>query len=126
MHMIRNMSIFKPDVMLMVPLMIETIYKRLSAVDPALPKEAVAANVFGGNLKIIFTGGAHLDPFYIEKLAEYAHGRVQHRLQHSAGSTDNLAFCLVHLAPFSRNGRIARLHGDAYMTFSPRISLSWV
>ena len=71
MHMIRNMSIFKPDVMLMVPLMIETIYKRLSAVDPALPKEAVAANVLGGNLKIIFTGGAHLDPFYIEKLAEY-------------------------------------------------------
>ena len=71
MHMIRNMGIFKPDVMLMVPLMIETIYKRLSAVDPSLPKEAVAANVFGGNLKIIFTGGAHLDPFYIEKLADY-------------------------------------------------------
>ena len=71
MHMIRNMGIFKPDVMLMVPLMVETIYKRLSAVDPSLPKAAVAANVFGGNLKIIFTGGAHLDPFYIEKLEEY-------------------------------------------------------
>ena len=71
MHMIRNMGIFKPDVMLMVPLMIETIYKRLAAVDPELPKEAVAANVFGGNLKIIFTGGAHLDPFYIDKLEEY-------------------------------------------------------
>ena len=71
MHMVRNMGIFKPEVMLMVPLMIETIYKRLSAVDPSLPKEAVAANVFGGNLRIIFTGGAHLDPFYIEKLAEY-------------------------------------------------------
>ena len=71
MHMVRNMGIFKPQVMLMVPLMIETIYKRLSAVDPSLPKEAVAANVFGGNLKIIFTGGAHLDPFYIDKLAEY-------------------------------------------------------
>ena len=71
MHMVRNMGIFKPEVMLMVPLMIETIYKRLSAVDPSLPKAAVAANVFGGNLRIIFTGGAHLDPFYIEKLAEY-------------------------------------------------------
>ena len=71
MHMVRNMGIFKPDLMLMVPLMIETIYKRLSAVDPALPKEAVAANVFGGNLKIIFTGGAHLDPFYIEQLEAY-------------------------------------------------------
>lgn len=71
MHMVRNMGIFKPDLMLMVPLMIETIYKRLSAVDPSLPKEAVAANVFGGNLKTIFTGGAHLDPFYIEQLAAY-------------------------------------------------------
>ena len=71
MHMVRNMGIFKPEVMLMVPLMIETLYKRLSAVDQSLPKEAVAANVFGGSLRVIFTGGAHLDPFYIEKLAEY-------------------------------------------------------
>ena len=70
-HMVRNMSIFKPDIMLMVPMMIETIYKKLSAADPAIPKAALAANVFGGNLRIIFTGGAHLDPFYIEKFAEY-------------------------------------------------------
>ena len=42
MHMVRNMSIFKPDVMLMVPLMIETIYKRLAAADPAIPKKALA------------------------------------------------------------------------------------
>ena len=71
MHMIRNMSIYKPEVILMVPLMIETIYKKLASIDPSLPKAAVAAQVFGGNLKIIFTGGAHLDPFYIEKFAEY-------------------------------------------------------
>ncbi|MBR6172022.1 MAG: AMP-binding protein [Eubacterium sp.] len=71
MHMIRNMSIYKPEVMLMVPLMIETIYKRLSAVDEAVPKAAVAQQVFGGRLRIIFTGGAHLDPFYIEKLEAY-------------------------------------------------------
>ena len=31
MHMVRNMSIFKPEIMLMVPLMIETIYKKLAA-----------------------------------------------------------------------------------------------
>lgn len=71
MHMIRNMGIFKPEVMLMVPMMIETIYKRLSSVDPSIPKAVVAENVFGGRLKIIFTGGAHLDSFYIDKLAEY-------------------------------------------------------
>lgn len=70
-HMIRNMGIFKPDVMLMVPLMIETIYKRLASVDASIPAAAVAENVFGGKLKIIFTGGAHLDPFYIDKLEKY-------------------------------------------------------
>lgn len=65
MHMVRNMSIFKPEVMLMVPLMIETIYKKLSAtdMDPRV--------VLGGNLRIIFTGGAHLDPYYIEKFEEF-------------------------------------------------------
>ncbi len=73
-HMVRNMGIFKPDVMLMVPLMIETIYKRLAAADPAIPKKALADNIFGGNLKIIFAGGAHLDPYYIEKFAEYGVG----------------------------------------------------
>ena len=71
MHMIRNMSIYKPQVVLMVPLMIETIYKKLSVADPSIPAEVLAAQVFGGNLKIIFTGGAHLDPFYIEKLAAF-------------------------------------------------------
>lgn len=70
-HMVKNMGVFKPQVMLMVPMMIETIYKRLASVDSAIPKKAVADNVFGGNLKIIFTGGAHLDPYYIGEFAEY-------------------------------------------------------
>ena len=71
MHMIKNMGIFKPGVMLMVPMMLETIYKKLASTDPSIPKKAVADSVFGGNLKIIFTGGAHLDPFYIDVFAEY-------------------------------------------------------
>ena len=29
-HMVKNMGVFQPDIMLMVPLMVETIYKRLS------------------------------------------------------------------------------------------------
>ena len=70
-HMVRNMSIFKPDIMLMVPMMIETIYKRLAAADPSIPKQVLAEKVFGGKLRIIFTGGAHLDPYYIERFAEY-------------------------------------------------------
>lgn len=55
----------------MVPMMIETIYKRLSVADPSIPKKILAAQVFGENLRIIFTGGAYLDPFYIEKFAEF-------------------------------------------------------
>ncbi len=70
-HMVRNMSVFKPGVMLMVPLMIETIYKRISGADPSVPKEVLAEKVFGGNLHTIFTGGAHLDPYYIDQFAEY-------------------------------------------------------
>lgn len=70
-HMIRNMSIFKPEVMLMVPMMLETIYKKLSAADASIPKTVLAANVFGGNLRIVFTGGAHLEPYYVEQFAEY-------------------------------------------------------
>ena len=70
-HMVRNMSIFKPDIMLMVPMMIETIYKRLAAADPEIPKAVLAEKVFGGKLQTIFTGGAHLDPYYIDRFAEY-------------------------------------------------------
>ena len=70
-HMIRNMRIFQPVSMLMVPLMIETLCKRLENADPNLPKEEVAKQVFGGRLRYIFAGGAHLETFYINKLAEY-------------------------------------------------------
>lgn len=81
MHMVRNMHIFKPSVMLMVPLMIESIYKRIAAScekyegQPEEVMKKVRAeiyeNIFGGKLEIIFTGGAHLDPFYIEEFKKY-------------------------------------------------------
>ena len=71
MHMMRNIGVFKPEVILMVPMMVETIYKRLAAADPSIPKNILANKIFGGNLRIIFMGGAHLDPFYIDKFAEY-------------------------------------------------------
>lgn len=70
-HMVRNMGIFRPKSMLMVPLMIETLCKRLAHADPQLPKEAVAKKLFGGDLRFIFSGGAHLEPEYIDMLAEY-------------------------------------------------------
>ena len=62
MHMIRNMNIFNPDVMLMVPLMIETIYKKIAS-----SESGASTGTFGDRLKIIFTGGAHLEPYYIDE-----------------------------------------------------------
>ncbi len=49
----------------MVPMMIETIYKRLAAADPEIPKAVLAEKVFGGKLQTILPA-AHLDPYYID------------------------------------------------------------
>lgn len=70
-HIIRNMSIYQPDVILMVPLMVETIYKRLKALGADVPPEILGKKVFGENMKYIMTGGAHLDPYYIDEFAKY-------------------------------------------------------
>lgn len=70
-HMLKNMSLFKPEVMLMVPMMVETIYKKLESSAGLWPKKLVASKVFGGNLKTVFVGGAHLDEYYIDKFASY-------------------------------------------------------
>ena len=50
-HMLKNMKRFQPVGMLMVPLMVETIYKKLKDVNPLLPKKLVAKEAFGGKLE---------------------------------------------------------------------------
>lgn len=71
MRVARNMKLFQPELVLMVPLVIESIYKKLRDVDPSVPKELVAKEVFGGKLKTICSGGAYLDPDYVDRFAEY-------------------------------------------------------
>ena len=73
-HMMRNIALVKPEILLMVPLMIETVAKRLEAEIPASPDESkpeIAKRILGENIKYIFSGGAHLDPSYIYALEEY-------------------------------------------------------
>ncbi len=67
----RNFKKFKPDVTLLVPLIIETLYQQLRDADPNIPKSIIAENVFGGNLDIIFSGGAYLNPDLVDFFAEY-------------------------------------------------------
>ena len=68
-HMIRNISRYQPDIMLMVPLMIETLCKRLQAAESEGP-DAVR-EILGPNLHRIYSGGAHLDPYYIGAMKKF-------------------------------------------------------
>ena len=68
-HMIRNIGKFQPDIMLMVPLMIETLCKRLQAAESEGP-DAIRA-ILGPNLHRIYSGGAHLDPYYVGAMEKF-------------------------------------------------------
>ncbi len=107
-HMVKNMQLFKPNVMLMVPMMIETIYKRLSATAKLLPKKLVAAKAFGGNLTVIFSGGAYLDPFYIEKFREYGVNIYQ-----GYGMSECSPVISMNAPGFDRPGSVGKLLSNA-------------
>lgn len=61
----QNLKLFQPTIMLLVPMIAETIYKQIkaaSAAKPEIPMAAIAKAVFGGRLKGIYSGGAYLSP----------------------------------------------------------------
>lgn len=71
MHVQKNLKLFQPEIVLLVPLVIESIYAKLKAAGNLIPKKVIAKQAFGGNLKTIVSGGAYLNPDYVEKFAEY-------------------------------------------------------
>lgn len=65
MHIAQNLKFFQPSLMLVVPMIAETIYKKIktaSDAHPEIPIEAIAKDVFGENLRGLYSGGAYLDP----------------------------------------------------------------
>ena len=50
---------------------VESIYGKLKDAGSLIPKKMVAKAAFGGNLRIICSGGAYLDPDYVDKFKEY-------------------------------------------------------
>lgn len=73
MHLAKNLQIFSPDIMLLVPMIIESILYKLNEAakaNPGAPKTAVAQKFFGGRLKTIFSGGAYLNPKLIAAYKE--------------------------------------------------------
>lgn len=65
MHIPQNLKRFAPTIMLIVPMIAETMYKQIKAAAAAKPEISIAMiaqSVFGGRLKTIYSGGAYLRP----------------------------------------------------------------
>lgn len=61
----QNLKLFRPTVILLVPMIAETLYKmvkNISASEPDTPVKEIAERIFGGRLKTIYSGGAYLRP----------------------------------------------------------------
>ena len=70
MRMAKNIKLFKPNMILMVPLMIETMAKKLEAAEGMDPK-LVKQEVFGEQFHTICSGGAYLPPAMLDLFAKY-------------------------------------------------------
>ncbi len=64
MRIAQNLKLFQPTVILLVPMIAETIYKQIMAASKAkqIPPKVIADSFFGGRLKGIYSGGAYLAP----------------------------------------------------------------
>ena len=70
MRIAKNIKLFEPNMILMVPLMIETLAKKLEAA-ALLPAPVVKAKVFGKQFHTICSGGAYMNPAYIDTFKKY-------------------------------------------------------
>lgn len=70
----KNLLIFKPDQIRVVPLIAQAILGRIRAVqakNPSLTPKEAAAQVTGGNLDMMLSGGAYLDPALCKAFEPY-------------------------------------------------------
>ncbi|MBQ4427615.1 MAG: AMP-binding protein [Oscillospiraceae bacterium] len=73
MRLVQNIKLFQPTMMLFVPLIAETIYRRIMAEkkrNPLIPMKLIGRTVFGRELRVIFCGGAYLAPEITEAYAK--------------------------------------------------------
>lgn len=66
----KNIKLFEPNMILMVPLMIETLAKKLEEAS-WIPAPLVKAKVFGKQFHTVCSGGAYLNPSYIDMFKKY-------------------------------------------------------
>ena len=70
MRMAKNIKLFQPNIILMVPMMIESMAKKLEDA-ASLPPEIVKKEIFGEQFHTICSGGAYLNPELLDLFAKY-------------------------------------------------------
>lgn len=71
MHIGKNLQLFQPTHILVVPMILEGLFKKLQAIAEKMPKEEAVKAVFGANLKFIYSGGAYLRQEYVDEMKKY-------------------------------------------------------
>lgn len=104
MHVQKNLKLFRPQIMLVVPMVLESIYAKMEDAGRLLPKKLVAHEVFGGRLKTICSGGAYLDPVYVDRFQEYGITVLQ-----GYGMTENAPVVSTNLEWANRKGSVGKL-----------------
>lgn len=99
----KNIKLFEPNLILMVPLMIETLAKKLEDVS-WMPAPLVKAKVFGKQFHTIFSGGAYLNPAYIKTFRKYGITILQ-----GYGMTECAPVISTNLSWNSKEGSVGKL-----------------
>ena len=99
----KNIKLFEPEMILMVPLMIETMAKKLEE-NSLLPAGVVKAAVFGKQFHTICSGGAYLNPAYIDFFEKYGI-----TIQQGYGMTDCAPVISINLSWNIRKNSVGQL-----------------
>ena len=103
MRVAKNIKLFEPNMILMVPLMIETLAKKLE--DAAwMPAPLIKAKVFGKQFHTICSGGAYLNPAYYDTFARYGITILQ-----GYGMTECAPVISTNLSWDNRKGSVGKL-----------------
>lgn len=80
MHLVRNMNVFNPDIILLVPMIIESLYYgllNLAKSSGEQPSRLLANKIFGTALHTIYSGGAYLNPNLIDEFEKFGISIIQ-------------------------------------------------
>lgn len=103
MRVAKNIKLFEPNMILMVPLMIETLAKKLEEA-AWMPAPLVKAKVFGKQFHTICSGGAYLNPAYYDTFARYGITILQ-----GYGMTECAPVISTNLSWDNRKGSVGKL-----------------